>query len=42
MDVPCCSGLENAAIKALQHSGKFIPRAVITIGRDGQVLDRRP
>ncbi len=42
MDVPCCSGLENAAIKALQQSGKFIPWAVITIGRDGQVLDRRP
>lgn len=42
MDVPCCSGLENAAIKALQQSGKFLPWSVITIGRDGQILDRRP
>ena len=42
MDVPCCGGLENAAIKALQQSGKFIPWSVVTIGRDGTVLDRRP
>lgn len=42
MDVPCCGGLENAAIKALQQSGKFIPWSVVTIGRDGSVLDRRP
>lgn len=42
MDVPCCSGLENATIKALQQSGKFIPWSVVTIGRDGAILDRRP
>ncbi len=42
MDVPCCSGIENATIKALQNSGKFIPWSVITIGRDGEILDRRP
>ena len=42
MDVPCCSGIENATIKALQNSGKFIPWSVITIGRDGKILDRRP
>ena len=42
MDVPCCSGLENATIKALQQSGKFIPWSVVTIGRDGTILDCRP
>ncbi len=42
MDVPCCGGLENAAIRALQQSGKFIPWSVVTIGRDGAVLDTRP
>ena len=42
MDVPCCSGLENATVKALQQSGKFIPWSVVTIGRDGTILDRRP
>lgn len=42
MDVPCCGGLENAAIRALQQSGKFIPWSVVTIGRDGTVLDTRP
>lgn len=42
MDVPCCSGIENATIKALQNSGKLIPWSVVTIGRDGKILDRRP
>jgi ferredoxin len=39
MEVPCCGGLENAAIKALQQSGKFIPWNVVTITTDGQILD---
>ena len=30
MEVPCCGGLELAAKKALQASGKFIPWQVIT------------
>jgi len=25
MEVPCCGGLENAAVKALKNSGKFLP-----------------
>ena len=39
MEVPCCGGLEMAAKKALQASGKFIPWRVVTISRDGKILD---
>ena len=39
MQVPCCGGLENAVKRALQNSGKFIPWQVVTITRDGQILD---
>lgn len=38
MEVPCCGGLESAAKKALQASGKFIPWQVITISIDGKIL----
>ena len=38
MEVPCCGGLEMAARKALQASGKFIPWQVVTISRDGNIL----
>ena len=40
MEVPCCGGLEMAAKKALQASGKFIPWQVITISIDGKNLDK--
>ena len=39
MEVPCCGGLEMAAKKALQDSGKFIPWQVATISIDGRILD---
>lgn len=39
MEVPCCGGLEMAARKALQDSGKFIPWQVVTIGIDGTILE---
>lgn len=39
MKVPCCGGIENAAKRALQASGKFIPWQVVTIGTDGSILD---
>ena len=39
MEVPCCGGIQMAAQKALQNSGKFIPWQVITISRDGRILD---
>ena len=38
MEVPCCGGLENAAKRALQASGKFIPWQVVTISTDGRIL----
>ena len=39
MEVPCCGGIENAAKRAIQASGKFIPWQVITISTDGKVLE---
>ncbi len=39
MEVPCCGGLETAARKALQESGKNIPWNTITISIDGKILD---
>lgn len=39
MEVPCCGGLEMAAKKALQQSGKFLPWQVVTISIDGKRLD---
>ena len=38
MEVPCCGGLEMAARKAIQNSGKFIPWQVVTISVDGNIL----
>lgn len=39
MEVPCCGGLQRAAEIALQNSGKFIQWQVVTISRDGRILD---
>jgi len=39
MEVPCCGGLEMAAKKALQASGKFIPWQVVTLSLDGKMID---
>jgi hypothetical protein len=39
MEVPCCGGLQRAAETALKNSGKFIPWQVVTISRDGKILD---
>ena len=39
MEVPCCGGLEMAAKKALQESGKFIPWQVVTLSLDGRIID---
>ena len=39
MEVPCCSGLENAVKKALLNSGKFIPWQITVISTDGKILD---
>ena len=39
MEVPCCGGLQYAAESALKASGKFIPWQVVTISRDGRIVD---
>ena len=39
MEVPCCGGLQRAAENALKNSGKFLPWQVVTISRDGKILD---
>lgn len=39
MEVPCCGGLQRAAETALKNSGKFIPWQVVTISRDGNILE---
>ena len=39
MEVPCCGGLQMATENALKNSGKFIPWQIVTISRDGKILD---
>ena len=39
MEVPCCGGIQRAVETALRNSGKFIPWQVVTLGRDGSILD---
>ena len=39
MEVPCCGGLQRAVENALQQSGKLIPWQVVTVSRDGRILD---
>lgn len=38
MEVPCCGGMTQAVITALQHSGKMIPWQVLTLSTDGRIL----
>lgn len=40
MEVPCCGGIEYAAVTALKNSGKMIPKQVITVSTKGQILDK--
>lgn len=39
MEVPCCGGIERAAVNALKESGKFIPWQIYTISTDGRILE---
>ena len=39
MEVPCCGGLQRAAESTLKNSQKFIPWQVMTISREGKILD---
>ncbi len=38
MEVPCCGGIEHAAIEAMKSSGKFLPWQVVIISTDGKIL----
>ncbi len=38
MEVPCCGGIQNAAVEAMKKSGKFIPWQVLTVSVEGEVL----
>ena len=39
MEVPCCGGIEMAAKRAIQASGKFLPWQVVTITTDGHIRE---
>ena len=39
IEVPCCGGIENAAKRAIQASGKFLPWQVVTITTDGRIRE---
>ncbi len=39
MEVPCCGGIEQAAKRAIQTSGKFLPWQVITVSTDGKIVE---
>lgn len=38
MEVPCCGGIQNAAVTAMKKSGKFIPWQVLTVSVEGEIL----
>lgn len=39
MEVPCCSGIEQAASKALKNSGKLLPWQVVTLATNGSIIE---
>ena len=39
MEVPCCGGLEQAAVRALRESGSDVPLQVVTLTADGKILE---
>ena len=39
MEVPCCGGIEHAAVEAMKAAGKFIPWQIVTISTDGRILE---
>ncbi|MDD4012199.1 MAG: ferredoxin, partial [Sphaerochaetaceae bacterium] len=40
MEVPCCGGLENAARRAVQKSGRLLDLQVLTISAEGRIVNR--
>lgn len=39
MQVPCCGGLESAAVNALRASGKYLPWQTVVISTDGEIIE---
>ena len=39
MEVPCCGGIESAAVQALKNCGKMIPWRVVTFSVDGEIVE---
>jgi len=39
MEVPCCGGIEHAAVTALKQSGKFLPWQIHTLSTEGKLLE---
>jgi ferredoxin len=40
IEVPCCGGIEGAAVRALTRCGKMIPRQIITITTRGERVEQ--
>ncbi|TDT61309.1 4Fe-4S binding protein [Fonticella tunisiensis] len=40
MEVPCCGGIVNAVNQALLNSSRMIPLQVVTIGVDGNIMEK--
>ena len=41
MEVPCCGGFGFAAQKAIEASGVAVPAKVVTIARNGEILEQK-
>lgn len=39
MEVPCCGGIQHAAVTALKNSEKMIPWQVVTISTTGEIIE---
>lgn len=40
MEVPCCGGLERAVVRAAEESGRDLPVSVVTVGIQGDIVQR--
>jgi hypothetical protein len=41
MEVPCCGGIEKAAVSVLKNSGKIIPWRVFILSTGGEIVKHR-